>query len=68
MRVENLQDLKEGRRKRRVRDYIKKSVHDDRTTTRVTPLKENDRVEELARIYNIGFKERLGISSVSLLF
>ena len=29
---------------------IKKSVHDDRTTTRVTPLKENDRVEELARM------------------
>ena len=29
---------------------IKKPVHDDRTTTRVTPLKENDRVEELARM------------------
>lgn len=29
---------------------IKKSVHDERTTTKVTPLKENQRVEELARM------------------
>lgn len=29
---------------------IKKSVHDERTTTHVTPLKENERIEELARM------------------
>lgn len=29
---------------------IKKSVHDERTTTRVTPLKDSERVDELARM------------------